>query len=250
MDGLFQLVDAELKASGGPYFLGKEFTLVDVMFTPFLERMAASLPYFKGFEARSSKYPHLKLWYESMDSRPAYIGIKSDYYSHCHDLPPQIGACFFSPEAAPFKQEIDGGCWDVNKDPASCLEPMLPADSHEARRDAVRNLMDNHEAVVKFACRGAGSAGFPGVRAELADPRATPNLNMVPPTDYVLRTVVHNLISTEPMRLKKEGMPAPDKVAACLVYLRDRVGVPRDMTVHAARQFRAHLNQAIAQLQS
>ena len=36
--------------------LGAELSLVDVMFAPFLERMAASLPYFKGFLSRTPKY--------------------------------------------------------------------------------------------------------------------------------------------------------------------------------------------------
>ena len=78
MDAVLLSVDAELRE--GPYFLGESFSLVDVMFTPFLERMAASLPYYKGFESRTSKYPNLLRWYEAMDARPAYRGIKSDYY--------------------------------------------------------------------------------------------------------------------------------------------------------------------------
>ena len=41
--------------------------------------------------------------------------------------------------------------------------------------------------------------------------------------------------------LLSERFPRTE-VAACLVYLRDRVGVPRDMTVHGARQLRAHIN--------
>lgn len=82
MDFYLQTVDQELSVDdSGPYFLGETFSLVDVMFTPFLERMAASLPYYKGFESRSDKYPHLKLWYEAMDQRPVYQGIKSDYVS-------------------------------------------------------------------------------------------------------------------------------------------------------------------------
>ena len=48
MDRLLQLVDTELSATDGPYFLGSDISIVDVMFTPFLERMAASLPYYKG----------------------------------------------------------------------------------------------------------------------------------------------------------------------------------------------------------
>ncbi len=81
MDRILKQVDSELSISGGPYFLGSDISIVDIMFAPFLERMAASLPYFKGFETRSSKYPHLLSWYEIMDTRPAYIGIKSDYVS-------------------------------------------------------------------------------------------------------------------------------------------------------------------------
>ena len=34
-------------------------------------------------------------------------------------------------------------------------------------------------------------------------------------------------------------------VSSALVYLRDRVGVPRDLPLAAARQPRAHLNEAI-----
>ena len=48
MDRLLQSVDTELSATDGPYFLGNDISIVDVMFTPFLERMAASLPYYKG----------------------------------------------------------------------------------------------------------------------------------------------------------------------------------------------------------
>lgn len=51
MDRLFVEVDAALAAEGGPYFLGDDISLVDIMFTPFLERMAASLPYYKVGES-------------------------------------------------------------------------------------------------------------------------------------------------------------------------------------------------------
>jgi glutathione S-transferase len=49
------------------------------------------------------------------------------------------------------------------------------------------------------------------------------------------------------------GMPSQKNekqaIAESLAYVRDRVGVPRDMTVHGARQFRAHINWFIQELE-
>lgn len=32
-----------------------------------------------------------------MEARPAYIGTRSDYFTHVHDLPPQLGGQSNSP---------------------------------------------------------------------------------------------------------------------------------------------------------
>ena len=152
-------VERELGAapSGGPFFLGPQLSLVDLTFAPFLERIAASILYYKGFAVRGQvgrwdlrcdgslhkrccfppfchktwrplatpgwlpatsqmqqqsslpnvsllaglllllllqgRWPHLERWFDAMEGRPAYAGFKSDYYTHCHDLPPQLGGC-------------------------------------------------------------------------------------------------------------------------------------------------------------
>ena len=37
------------------------------------------------------RWPNLDAWFDAMEQRPTYLGIKSDFYTHVHDLPPQIG---------------------------------------------------------------------------------------------------------------------------------------------------------------
>jgi len=44
--------------------------------------------------------------------------------------------------------------------------------------------------------------------------------------------------------------PPTRQLDACLAYLRDRIGVPRDMSYAAAMALRAHLNWAIGQLRA
>ena len=91
-EALLKRVDGELKAGGGPYFLGAELSLVDCFFAPFLERMAASLPYYKGLTLRANAaWPRVEAWFVAMEGRPSYRHIQSDFYTHVHDLPPQVG---------------------------------------------------------------------------------------------------------------------------------------------------------------
>ena len=45
-------IEQELASRGGPFFLGEQFSLVDIVFAPFLERMDASLTFYKGFRMR------------------------------------------------------------------------------------------------------------------------------------------------------------------------------------------------------
>ena len=76
----------------GPFFLGKDMSMVDCAFVPFVERAAASLAYYKGWHMRSSgSFPAVEQWFEALERRPSYLASRSDYYTHCHDLPPQLG---------------------------------------------------------------------------------------------------------------------------------------------------------------
>ena len=44
-------IERELGAAEGPYFL-ENFSLIDIIFAPFLERIVASIAYYKGFIVR------------------------------------------------------------------------------------------------------------------------------------------------------------------------------------------------------
>lgn len=107
-------VEAELALDPtGPYFCGEDVTLIDIAFTPFLERAAASLAYYKGFrvEGNGGRWPCIDAWYEAMAKRTdTYARIKSDYYTHAHDLPPQLGGCEPNGDAQQvvYMNEIDG----------------------------------------------------------------------------------------------------------------------------------------------
>lgn len=53
---------------------------------------AASILYYKGLVVRGQgRWPAVDAWFDAMETRDTYLGIKSDIYTHVFDLPPQIG---------------------------------------------------------------------------------------------------------------------------------------------------------------
>lgn len=266
-------VEGELReANGKGFFLGDRVTLVDMMFCPFLERMAASLLFFKGFKMRGgddedTPYPYLNKWFDAMETLESYQLTKSDYYTHCWDLPPQLGGCTFEKDGEAFEKAINGerlpdgsgrGSWELPlvKDSGG-VEPDWTwcGDDAAARREAVERLTFNSEAIVGFAARGASKPGFPPVSAALADPNAQSTEAVTVGVDAVLRVVSMAMLKdTEVMEADMKGVAGVireggddfrDAVVMSLSYLRDRVGVPRDMRLPAARNLRAHINWAL-----
>lgn len=266
-------VENALAATSGGFFLGGQVSIVDAMFAPFLERMCASMLYFKGFQIRvakgqETKFPAINRWFDSMETLESYQLTKSDYYTHCWDLPPQLGGCVSEEGSKPFQDAINGsnGSWDLPLAPDNNgLEPdwSWAGDEAAAKREAVERVTSNFDAIVSFASRGAGKSGR-SYGAPLADPNAVSNESIQPYVHAAMTVVCSKLLSetdTESATCdkaiaelisvwKKEGgNEVIDKIAMSLSYLRDRVGVPRDMRLPAARQLRAHLNWAITKLQ-
>lgn len=190
-----------------------------------------------------------------MEGRESYANIKSDWYTHAMDLPPQVGQCSMIPEGEPYAAQLSGktpGSWNLPL-AEDGVEPLLPShDEATAQREAAAQLISNHDAVVKFAARALGEPGVPPVMAALADPNARPNEAYIPLLDSALRCVALGLLqgpeAVPPAATAFKGMG--EAVASGLDYLRDRVGCPRDMSYEAARQFRAYLGWYGSQLRA
>lgn len=83
-------VDRELGVTSSPWFL-EEFSLVDLTYITHVERMCASVAYWSGFKIRGEgRWPNIEKWLDSFEQMPSYMATKSDYYTHCMDIPPQV----------------------------------------------------------------------------------------------------------------------------------------------------------------
>ena len=200
----------------------------------------------------------------AFEDMPSYIATKSDYYTHVMDIPPQYGPGYFSDETARsrFAQQIDGRdgrSWTLPLAPlttADSCQPIRPENDpgeKAARDEAAVKIVINHAAINAFALRGAGAPGKKQFQAPLADPYATPAMEYAEDMDILLRFVVQALLegytSVKPLAVQRDGSEiVRKKLTDSLIYFRDRIGVPRDMSYAAARQLRAHLNWVIDQV--
>lgn len=121
---------------------------------------------------------------------------------------------------------------------------------------AAERLVKNHAAVMRFASRALGT---PGRRftAPLAEPDAVPDTSREATLSTALQMTALALLegpkAAQAVHQQCDwlGSEAGERqanaeaAAACLAYIRDRVGVPRDLRLPAARELRAHLNWTI-----
>jgi len=237
----------------------------------------------------------LRTWMEALEKHEYYLAFKSDYYTHVKDIPPQYGPSsrgvsrFGKIEANQANIEGHGTAWKLPLDDDESLQPLfkgiplpscvlaaskIAADSdgsyakagtQPAMKDACQTmaawkLVGNGKAIARFAARG-GPSGAKNVRktfgAELADPYAKADEDLVEPVDSVLRVVAQAMLSGKTNEVPLPGFSGAIAkaaegrsrgVASSLAYLRDRIGVPRDLPLASARYLRAYLNWAIDSL--
>lgn len=209
------MVSDSLKSTPGPYFL-EHFSVADVVITPYIERMNASMYYYKGLSLRDN-YPAIDAWFSAMETRQSYLGTQSDFHTHCHDLPPQMGGCYSSQSAEQL------ACMNrVNYGPWFGIPDTKADEPAGAVIEAVRRVTKHHENIILS--------------------NVDTDKNRV---DVALRCALTNMV-----RENDEKCIPPPKSAIALRYLRDHISVPRDMSIFAGKHLRTSLENTSAMVGS
>lgn len=201
-------VETALSATPGAYFLA-EFGTADVIFTPYVERMNASLYYYKGYSLREEN-PHLADWFAAMESRSTYRGTQSDFHTHVHDLPPQMGGCWENgePQTKINQARVDHGPWEG-------LPDVTYPEPETSRVEALDRVIKHRVNII----------------------RVNPADDIL--FDQALRCALTHLMT------RQTCLPPPGSDQS-LRYLRDRINVPRDMSIYAAKRLRESLEATAA----
>lgn len=211
-------MEAALLAGGGQWLDpdhpdGPHPGTADLVFVPYVERMNASLAYFKGFDLRQ-EHPVIDRWFHALEQLSTYRGTQSDVHTHAHDLPPQMGGCWSNGTRQ--QQEMAHAV-----DQGAGLAELETGWSAERGDDGVLFSLRALERVLRH--RSALMARNPLGAA----------------MDQPLRAALTSLVS--------EDLCQPNADSATgLRYLRDRISVPRDMPLQSARLLRKALEATAA----
>ncbi|KJH69451.1 glutathione S-transferase family protein [Aliterella atlantica] len=210
----------------GVYFLST-FSLVDIMYSPHLDRLASCLPVYQGFSIRNNpRFPRINAWFDAIAERPAYHRVKSDAITN------NLMFCRL---------------WGA--EPIANLPPLDPTVSTklEYRAEAAERLSDNYEAAISDILKNSGiKAFFSSVDVSAVEEAI----------DFHLRLVAAYLLHGDKVLLpwgrvgtKTNLKLLPSAVGAiALAYVRNRICAPRDMSAGAATAFRAAVDKVLVSL--
>ncbi len=179
----------------------------DIIFIPYMERMNASLGYYKGFDLRN-KYPFIDRWLTLFENFSEYRGTQGDFHTHSHDLPPQMGGCFK----------------DVNDQQIS-FSNLIDIGEGLGKREFNQDL--DRDYYTKFALKRV---------LKHKD-------NIINANPYEKDLFEESLRSALTYMITSEINKVPEKAILSINYLKNRISVPRDMPIISARILRQSLNK-------
>jgi len=179
----------------------------DIIFIPYMERMNASLAYYKGFNLRKN-YPYINNWLTIFENTSSYRGTQGDFNTHSHDLPPQMGGCFkeTNDQQVSFSISIDNGEGLGN------LEFNKEFDLNYYAKFALKRVLKHKENIIKV-------------------------------NPYNKGLFEESLISALTHMVTGEFNKPQYNAGESIKYLKNRISVPRDMPVISARLLRQSLNK-------
>ncbi|MEH2412850.1 glutathione S-transferase family protein [Nostoc sp.] len=210
----------------GPYFLST-FSIVDITYSPHLDRLAANLPVYRGYHLKGNpRYPRINAWFEALKQRPAYHRVKSDETTNNLLMRRRWG---LTPIGNP-----------LPPDPAISQEIQF-------RAEAAERLTDNREVALGDILKNSG------VQALAVNDDTTAVKEAV---DFHLRLLADYLINANGGALpwgrvggKDNADPIVSAIGAItLAYVRNRICAPRDMSAGAATAFRAAADKVLASI--
>lgn len=208
----------------GPYFV-RDFSLVDIMYSAHLDRLAANLPVFRGYHIKGNeRFPRINAWFEAINQRPAYHRVRSDSTTNYLLARRRFG---FEPSGNPLPLKAED------------------SESLEFRMEAAARLSDNHEAAIGDILKNSG------VQAWITEENISAIKEAI---DFHLRLLAEYLISGSHLPLpggRVGGKNSVDPFSAAvgaitLAYVRNRICAPRDMSAGAATAFRAAADKVLA----
>jgi glutathione S-transferase len=216
-------LEQNLSKYSGAYFLSS-FSLVDIMYSPHLDRLAANLPVYQGYHIRgNSRFPRINAWFAALNQRPAYQRTKSDHITNNLLLRRRFGLL---PIGTP-----------------------LPFDASESeaihnRAEAAERLSDNREAAIGDILKNSGVQSF------AVDGDISPVKEAV---DFHLRLLAEYLLGGNDLSLTGGRTGGKESIdtniaavgAITLAYLRNRICAPRDMSAGAATAFRVAIDRVL-----
>ena len=173
--------------------------------------MNASLSYYKGFNLRD-KYPFIDRWLTLLENMSEYRGTQGDFHTHSHDLPPQMG-----------------GCFKYVNDQQISYSNLIDAGEGLGKLEFNQNLDLNYYA--KFALKRV---------LEHKD-------NIINSNPYKKDLFEESLRSALTYMVTSEVNNIPNKAFLSIIYLKNRISVPRDMPIISARLLRKSLNKIAPQ---